>query len=171
MGFEKLCYGKEVVKRLLPGQKSIRMSTSPAVSAELRTTDPNTPLWKRPARLAELVCPDTIIGLHRRVPRLRLRYAPVSIQIRPKTQKGGSRRCRLPPFLSGWADWCAKRPARETRVVHRRWTEIGLGGFEPPTPCPPDKYAKPLRYSPLFCGETLSQGGHGVNLSRDHRVR
>lgn len=25
---------------------------------------------------------------------------------------------------------------------------IGLGGFEPPTPCPPDMYAKPLRYSP-----------------------
>ncbi len=25
---------------------------------------------------------------------------------------------------------------------------LGLGGFEPPTPCPPDKYAKPLRYSP-----------------------
>ena len=29
---------------------------------------------------------------------------------------------------------------------------IGLGGFEPPTPCPPDMYAKPLRYSPNSIG-------------------
>ena len=27
---------------------------------------------------------------------------------------------------------------------------IGLGRFELPTPCPPDKYAKPLRYSPML---------------------
>ena len=26
---------------------------------------------------------------------------------------------------------------------------VGLGGFEPPTPCPPDMYARPLRYSPM----------------------
>ena len=29
---------------------------------------------------------------------------------------------------------------------------FGLGGFEPPTPCPPDMYAKPLRYSPNSIG-------------------
>lgn len=26
--------------------------------------------------------------------------------------------------------------------------KVGLGGFEPPTPSPPDLYAKPLRYNP-----------------------
>ena len=30
---------------------------------------------------------------------------------------------------------------------------IGLDGFEPSTPCPPDMYAKPLRYSPCCVGE------------------
>jgi hypothetical protein len=36
---------------------------------------------------------------------------------------------------------------------------IGLDGFEPSTPCPPDMYAKPLRYSPLInIGELTIDG-------------
>ena len=41
---------------------------------------------------------------------------------------------------------------------------IGLGGFEPPTPCPPDKYAKPLRYSPFITiVENVPRGITAVN--------
>jgi hypothetical protein len=34
---------------------------------------------------------------------------------------------------------------------------IGLGGIEPPTPSPPDLYAKPLRYNPS------NDGNHTTN--------
>lgn len=38
--------------------------------------------------------------------------------------------------------------------------KIGLGGFEPPTPCPPDMYAKPLRYSPILLYDTTKETYH-----------
>ena len=34
---------------------------------------------------------------------------------------------------------------------------VGLTGFEPATPCPPDKYATKLRYSPFFLNITKSE--------------
>ena len=42
---------------------------------------------------------------------------------------------------------------RKSSIINRFfrtiYNEFGLGGFEPPTPGPPDRYAKPLRYSPI----------------------
>ena len=42
---------------------------------------------------------------------------------------------------------------------------IGLAGFEPATPSPPDLYAKPLRYSPrLSASYSLSIHWNGTAL-------
>ena len=39
--------------------------------------------------------------------------------------------------------------AKDVNPYLTRLNIVGLSGFEPPTPCPPDMYAKPLRYSPI----------------------
>ena len=59
------------------------------------------------------------------------------IHIRPNAKKGGARKNPDAPFSR-------------------------LGGFEPPTSCPPDKHAKPLRYSPVC--EPLSYRWRGVDV-------
>ena len=50
----------------------------------------------------------------------------------------------------------AKRKAAECNFI-RGLLLFGLGGFEPPTPSPPDLYAKPLRYNPsIFAIKTIA---------------
>lgn len=56
--------------------------------------------------------------------------------------------CKSHRAGGGDASWCKrhkKGPALEGRSLY---SGIGLAGFEPATPSPPDLYAKPLRYSP-----------------------
>ena len=56
---------------------------------------------------------------------------------------------------------------------------IGLAGFEPATPSPPDLYAKPLRYSPrlsasyslwIFCSTVIRQKMHLSSIQLQNAI-
>ena len=45
------------------------------------------------------------------------------------------------------------------------WLLVGTAGFEPATPCPPDKYATRLRYAPnaaFAAGDIIKQKRTGL---------